>query len=285
MDIGVQLWSYTSDEQDISFRDRIKLASEMGFNSIEYAGGYEEIEPDELFSILKKLNLTLPSAHVAFNKLDESLPYLASVGVKHIICPSAPYNSHEEALIIAKRLNEFGEKCRPYGIKTGFHNHAGDYFVENGKAIADTLYDNTNPETVIIQLDIGHAVGGGVDPYDYLERYKGRIESIHIKENKGSLVLDKPRSYYDKGPKWNFTIDENGKKVFEKAFYEEKVKHEAMAVAMGTSIIDWAKIIKVAKEQYPEVTCIIEREVSYNRPKDRLACIKEDLDYIRGCNV
>ncbi|MFI3207013.1 MAG: TIM barrel protein, partial [Clostridia bacterium] len=201
------------------------------------------------------------------------------------ICPSAPYNSHEEALIIAKRLNEFGEKCRPYGIKTGFHNHADDYFIENGKAIADTIYDNTNPETVIIQLDIGHAVGGGVDPFDYLERYKGRIESIHIKENKGSLVLDKPTSFYNKNPKWNFTIDENGKKVFEKAFYENKKIHEKMAVAMGKSDIDWIKIIELAKEQYPEVTCIIEREVSYNEPKDRLTCIQEDLDYIKALGI
>lgn len=218
--LGIQLWSFTSDEREISFIDRIHLASEMGYDSIEYDGGYEEVPQEEILKLLKQLNLTLVSAHVPYENLEKSLEYLASLKVKHIILPSAVYNSHEEALIIAEKLNEFGEMCRPYGIKTGFHNHAEDFYVEDGKPIIDTIFDNTNPETVIIQLDIGHVVEGGGDPIEYIKRYAGRVESIHIKEVKGVAELSKPKSFYDKTPRWKSTIDENGNEVFEQAFYE-----------------------------------------------------------------
>lgn len=282
MDIGLQLWSFTSNEKKIGFTERMELASKMGFTSIEYDGSYEKIEKEKLLEMLEKLNLKLVSAHVGYGNLDDNLEYLASLGVKHILCPSASYNSHEEALIIAKRLNEFGEKCRPFGIKTGFHNHANDFYIENGKPIVETIYDNTNPETVIIQLDVGHAVGGGADPFDLIERYKGRIESIHIKENKGSIFIEKRQSHYDKTPKWKFEINENGEKIFEKAYYEDKIAHEKMAVAMGESDIDWKKIIEKTKEKCEDATFIIEREVSYNEPKDRLKCIEEDFEYIKN---
>lgn len=46
----------------------------------------------------------------------------------------------------------------------------------------DYLLQNTKPENVFFEMDVYWAVIGGVSPVEYMNRYPGRFEILHIKD-------------------------------------------------------------------------------------------------------
>jgi sugar phosphate isomerase/epimerase len=46
----------------------------------------------------------------------------------------------------------------------------------------DVFVERTDPSVVRLQLDIGNMAQGGGDPFRYLERYRDRYWSFHIKD-------------------------------------------------------------------------------------------------------
>jgi sugar phosphate isomerase/epimerase len=48
----------------------------------------------------------------------------------------------------------------------------------------DYMIENTNPENVFFQMDVYWVVMGQQSPVDYFNKYPGRFELLHIKDNK-----------------------------------------------------------------------------------------------------
>ena len=46
----------------------------------------------------------------------------------------------------------------------------------------DIFASNTKPENVFIQMDVYWAVMAGVSPVEYMRKYPGRYELLHIKD-------------------------------------------------------------------------------------------------------
>jgi len=76
-------------------------------------------------------------------------------------------------------------------------------------------------------------------------------------------------------------MDENGKPIFTDEFRKMMEERGRMNVAAGTGIVDWRKVIDTAEAQGCRVR-IVEREWSYNMPQDRVACLREDITYLKG---
>lgn len=127
------------------------------------------------------------SAHVAFEFMEQDLPYLAKLGVKFVACPMTAFNTAEEAKEVAEELNKFGQLAKQYGITIGYHNHTGEFYVDEGKYLMDWVIENTDPETVAFEIDCGWASAAGIDPVEYIQKHAGRIAAIHIKENGGII--------------------------------------------------------------------------------------------------
>jgi sugar phosphate isomerase/epimerase len=53
----------------------------------------------------------------------------------------------------------------------------------------DTLAEATDPARVTFQIDVFHALLGGADPAQLLERYKGRVTSLHLKDLNKSFPI------------------------------------------------------------------------------------------------
>lgn len=83
-----------------------------------------------------------------------------------------------------------GEAVRA-GHRLAFHPHAGTY-VETPAEIA-RLATATDPSTVGICLDVGHALVGGGDPIALIESLGPRITHVHLKDVDGA-VLDRLRA-------------------------------------------------------------------------------------------
>ena len=279
--INLQLFSF-GRECPLTLLEKIKVAGEIGFDGVEFAGGYDDIPVDEMKKTLAEAGVKAVSAHVQLNNLEKDLPYLAELGVKYIICPMASFNTKEEAIELANDLNEFGKKCAPYGIKTGYHNHTDEYYKVDGKYLYDWLIENTDPENVIFEIDCGWCSAAGVDPVEYINSHKGRIAAIHIKENNAVIGSSLPKSRHDTTPRWDIKIGEDGKPIYPADLLKMIAEHEKLSCPQGQGIVDWKAIKAAADAQYDNVVYVVEREASYNYPQDRVACLKEDIAWLKA---
>lgn len=277
--INLQLYSFGM-ESGLDLPARIKIAGEIGYSGVEFAGGYDGISADALSAMLAQAGLTAESAHVGLSAMEQDIPYLAKVGVRRIICPMESFATAQEAKEVAQDLNRFGKLAADYGMKTGYHNHTNEFYQVDGVYLYDLLMDACDPQYVEFELDCGWASAAGVDPVAYINAHKGQICAIHIKENGGVIGADKPKSRHDITPDPSFDKDENGKPIFPPDIAKMLEARERLNVPTGTGIVDWKAVKAAADAQMDNVIYVIEREVSYGG-KDRTACLREDLAWVR----
>lgn len=80
-------------------------------------------------------------------------------------------------------LNHLGEVCNKEGIRLAFHNHDKEFVKVEGDIWGfDVLLKNTDPEKVAVLLDIYWCTKGGADAVEILEKNRGRIEMLHVKD-------------------------------------------------------------------------------------------------------
>lgn len=275
--VNLQLYSFGFD-CPLSLLEKIKAAGEMGYSGVEFARGYEEIPVEDVQKALDEAGVKAVSAHVAFNFMEQDLPYLAKLGVKYVACPMAAFNTIEEAKETAEDLNKFGQIAKQYGITIGYHNHTGEFYQVEGKYLMDVLMENTDPETVAFEIDCGWASAAGIDPVAYIQQHAGRIAAIHIKENGAVIGADKPASRYD--PPMKFELDADGKPIVPPEFIKMMQEREKLNVPQGTGIVDWKAVKAAADAQRDGVLYVVEREASYGG-KDRITCLKEDIAWLK----
>lgn len=275
--VNLQLYSFGFD-CPLSLLEKIKAAGEMGYSGVEFARGYEEIPVEEVQKALDEAGVKAVSAHVAFNFMEQDLPYLAKLGVKYVACPMAAFNTIEEAKETAEDLNKFGQIAKQYGITIGYHNHTGEFYQVDGKYLMDVLMENTDPETVAFEIDCGWASAAGIDPVAYIQQHAGRIAAIHIKENGAVIGADKPASRY--APPMKFELDADGKPIVPPEFIKMMQEREKLNVPQGTGIVDWKAVKAAADAQRDGVLYVVEREASYGG-KDRITCLKEDIAWLK----
>jgi inosose dehydratase len=93
----------------------------------------------------------------------------------------------------AKKLDAFGAHLkRIYGITLAYHHHMGAY-VESPDDI-DTLMRLTDPASVGLLFDTGHAYyGGAANPAALLKKHAARVVHVHCKDVRPGLI-DKARN-------------------------------------------------------------------------------------------
>ncbi len=82
----------------------------------------------------------------------------------------------------AEILNQRGEALRPLGIGVAYHNHNLD-FAPIGKTTGwDILWRETQPDLVGYEVDIGWVQLAGLDPVRFLDKARGRVKLLHVRD-------------------------------------------------------------------------------------------------------
>ncbi len=184
-DLALQLYS-VRDYTEKDFLGTLKTLAEQGYTGVEFAG-YGDIPAKEMRKALDDLGLKAVGSHISLDRLrdnlEEELAYNAEVGNKYIICPWADVTSTEKAKEIAEFLCKVNERCQKDGFVAGYHNHAHEFVMENGKYALDVLRENT-PDSFVFELDLYWVTYGGADASDYMKLYAGRLPLVHLKQIK-----------------------------------------------------------------------------------------------------
>ena len=177
--------------------------SEMGYTSAEAAsydnGKFSGLAPDEFGRILKDAGLPLISSHTtrplsrgelasgdyskALSWWDECISAHKAAGIPYLVMSySQPLNSKAELETMAAYLNAIGEKCRKAGLRFGYHSHSHEFKKVEDTTMMDYFISHTAPENVFFEMDVYWAVVGGASPVEYMQKYAGRFEMLHIKD-------------------------------------------------------------------------------------------------------
>ena len=91
----------------------------------------------------------------------------------------------------AARYNRIGELARKFGIKLLIHNHTAEFVpCKDSPDVPYTiLLNETDPELVVLQMDIGWAVVAGQNPVELFQKYPGRFVLWHVKDVAGVKSL------------------------------------------------------------------------------------------------
>ncbi len=185
---GVQLYTFR-DEMDKDAIGTLKQIASLGIKKIETArsekGHYYGLSPKEMKSVCDDLGMNLKSGHVALDgNWQRTMDEAVESGQEYLICSSMPSRGQtvDNYLKVAEKFNEAGEASKKVGVKFGYHNHGYEFESENNQVLYNVLLDNTDPDLVHMELDLGWVIMGGKDPLDYFKAYPGRFPLWHLKD-------------------------------------------------------------------------------------------------------
>jgi sugar phosphate isomerase/epimerase len=242
----------------------LKQIAQIGYKNVEHANyinrkfyGYTAVE---FKKILADLGLKMPSGHTVMGKnhWDETkqdftdawkftVDDAATLGQKFVISPyldESMRKTYDDFKRYMDVFNKSGELCRKSGMKFGYHNHDFEFSVKlNGQKIFDLILQNTDPNLVAQQLDIGNMYHAGGRALDILKQYPNRFELLHVKDEI-KIAEDK---------------------------YESTI--------LGAGIVHTREICDLSRQMGGTKYFVIEQE-SY-QTKDPIECAKEDFGIMK----
>jgi sugar phosphate isomerase/epimerase len=199
---GVQLYSIRADMMKAPL-ETLKALRAMGYVHVEHANyinrKFYGWPAQEFRKILDDLGMKMPSGHTVMSgrhwdeaKKDftdawkQTVEDAAVLGQKFVISPSMENTirrDYDKLRAFMEVFNRSGELCNRYGMKFGYHNHDFEFSETlNGRTLYDIILSETDPKLVMQQLDIGNMINGGAKALDIMQKYPGRFESMHVKD-------------------------------------------------------------------------------------------------------
>jgi sugar phosphate isomerase/epimerase len=265
--LGLQLYSVRFDMTKDPL-GTLKQIAGIGYKNVEHANyvnrKFYGQSAAEFKKTLDDLGLNMPSGHTVMGKqhwdaskndFTDAWKYTvedaAAMGQQFVISPWLD-ESMRKTMDDFKRymdvFNKSGELCQKSGMKFGYHNHDFEFNTQlDGRRLYDLILENTNPDLVIQQMDIGNMYGAGGRALDLIKQYPGRFVSMHVKDEIKSATGGGMEGY-------DSTI-------------------------LGAGVLPVKEIIDAGRKSGGTLHFIVEQE-SY-QDKTPLACAKEDYDTMK----
>lgn len=169
----------------------LKKIAKAGYKYIEGAGRYK-IPEQETLAAMKKYGLksvaTGDSMYPLSQDTDKYIDQVIAQSAKYLVCywpwmDGAKNLTREQCLETAENLEKIGKKCHEKDIQFAWHNHNKEFMpLENDKTPFEIIMENTSREYVKAELDVYWVEYAGVSAVDIIEKYKGRIGILHLKD-------------------------------------------------------------------------------------------------------
>lgn len=264
--IAIQLYSVRED-MAADFKGTLKKVKEMGYDGVEFAGLFGHTAAD-VKKMCEEIGLVPISAHIALKEFLEDpaiFETYSAIGCRYAVIPylTEEYRPGQpkflELIDIAKDL---GKKANAIGMTLCYHNHDFEFAKIDGEYALDVLYREVPADLLQTEIDTCWANVGGVNPADYVRKYSGRAEIVHLKD----FVGKKSENMYAL-----IGIDENEKKDTGGAFEFRPV---------GSGCQDFPAILAAAEDAGAQWV-VVEQDMP-SLGKTPMECAQMSINYLRS---
>lgn len=182
MKYGLQMYTMR-DITKTDLEGALRAAAEMGYAMIETAGLFGNA-PERVKAIADECGLEICSTHTGpydiFAHFEETVALHKKLGCKNIVIPGADYYNREAVTFTVDSINRYQPMLEAEGMKLFYHNHHKELLPNmDGQIALEEFAARTN---VGFEIDVFWALNAGYDPVALLEKYKGRVGFVHLKD-------------------------------------------------------------------------------------------------------
>lgn len=170
------------------FAATVAEVARIGYAGVELAG-YGNLDAAGAKSALDSAGLKVAGMHVGIAALrsdpDKAIGEALQFGTRNVVVPFWPpalFVSVAAVERIGEELNEIGARVRASGLQLGYHNHAGEFKLLEGRPVFDWLLGACEPRHVFAEVDVYWAHVGGYSPEKYLREHGARVKLVHLKD-------------------------------------------------------------------------------------------------------
>jgi sugar phosphate isomerase/epimerase len=186
--VGIQCYS-CRDVLNQDFDGTMAKLASFGYKEVEL-GFYTDKPAKEVRSIIDHYGLVCPSAGHDYKDIVEKWPALAerchTIGHRYIVIPSVSdefFQNPDPYKRAAASFNKSGAIAHKDGIQLAYHCHWREFVPEaNGKRPYDILLEESDPDLLKMEMDLGWTTIGHGDPLQYFAKYPGRFPLVHVKD-------------------------------------------------------------------------------------------------------
>lgn len=253
MKAGLNLFSIRNllDTEENFLATALKL-KEMGYSYAQFSG--MPFDADMIARVSAAAELPIVLTHVPMDRIlndtDALMEEHARFGCKNIglgMMPVATIVDKSEVYKTIEALDRAGEKMKKNGFGFFYHHHHFEFYKHDGETVFDFILKNA--ENINFTLDSYWLQFGGVNICETVDRLKGRIECVHMKD-------------------YMIAIKENS----------EKVAVEPRFAPVGDGSIDFAAFVEHARAAGAKYF-LVEQDNASKLP-DTLGQVERSIRYI-----
>jgi len=184
MKIGIQLYT-VREALKADYRGVLRELAKLGCDGVEFAWDFGGMEPRELAAFLRETGLEGCGIHASAAELADPASriydYAEALGVKYVTfshCGEYPGILDE----CVRECAAAGKVAASKGLCFSYHNHACEFAEQDGVPCLDRILAATDPREVRAELDVCWAAKAGMDPVEYIGKYRNRIPQLHMKD-------------------------------------------------------------------------------------------------------
>ena len=259
--IGLQLYSVNQDMGNVDAS--LARVAKAGYTVVETLGSPTcfGFPAKEFKALCDKHGLAIISTHtsIAMNPQNEAAVMeqwravfegLKTMGAKYCVIPGFNLGkSLADLKAVCEYFNKVGNLAKEYGLKLGYHNHAHEYELCEGKVKWEYMIENTDPESVFFQMDVYWTTRGGKDPVEYLKKYPNRIQMLHIKDDlvigeSGKIDFEAIYNQFYKNGYKDFVVEQEMPRGPKDETKEQRFARMWEGVAKSAAYLENAKFVK-----------------------------------------
>lgn len=168
----------------------LKAIADIGYREVETAGYYNR-GAAEFRKLIDDVGLVSPAAHISIESLQNGLPALlencATIGHKWLVVPSLPntFRSADGYKRAGEVMANAANLAKPAGVRVAFHNHAEEFAAVGDTNGMELMLAAAPADQLFVELDVYWIVRAGSDPHAFLDRHRGRVKMLHLKDSSG----------------------------------------------------------------------------------------------------
>lgn len=176
------------------FAESLKKVADIGYTTVQISGTCD-FEPMWLKTELERNGLECVLTHTPTEKLENQTVTVAKehdiFNCKYVGLGYYGFNSDCKSDDFVKKYKPVAktlQNCQKYFM---YHNHDSEFIKEDGIVILEKLADAFSCEEMGFTLDTYWIQSGGADPAAWIEKFKGRVPCIHLKDYayKGKMAV------------------------------------------------------------------------------------------------